>query len=134
MSATASQDDRVPQHRTGVSSAGQYQALETGLSDAPSARSLSMMRQAFGGLLANAEVSLSTDQQRSELERSINEAPLSDRPTSSFNEEKFSYDSVRESDDAGPDLEKFKFRRANIAQDAVASTEFFDYLIAIGGV
>jgi hypothetical protein len=90
-----------------------------------------MMHQAFGGLPAHLERSLSSrEEQRSEAEREVEETPSGDRAPNAFDEEKYSYDSVRESEDSKFALQKFKVRSEN----GTASTEFFDYLIAIGGV
>ena len=71
MSATASHHDNpVSAHDSRVVSIGQYGSTDPEPSAASSEHSLSMMRQAFGGLLANTERSMSSStDQRGELER-----------------------------------------------------------------
>jgi hypothetical protein len=129
MSATAPRDNHAVESRLKVGSAGKYHTPDTGPSATSSARSLSMMHQAFGGLLPNSKRSHSSnDQERSEVEHPV-VASRSDRAPNSFTEERYSYDSVRESENVEL-AHEFKNRRV----DGVASTEFFDYLIAIGGV
>jgi hypothetical protein len=87
-----------------------------------------MMHQAFGGLLAHSARSHASEQ-RSEGERQIEEDPRSERVPNAFDEERYSYDSVRESDE-----ERFALQRRIRSAHGTGTTEFFDYLIAIGGV
>lgn len=68
-------------------------------SDAPSAFSLSMMRQAFEGLVANTDSSLSSStEQRGELECASGESSPHGQQSKGFIEEKYSYGAVSESE------------------------------------
>lgn len=131
MPATAPQDNDAVELRSKVGFTGQSDTTDAGPSAAASTRSLSMMHQAFGGLLAHSARSHSSrTEERSDVERPKEEAPRSVRAPNAFGEERYSYDSVRESDDEGSALQKRNTRSAS----GTGSTEFFDYLIAIGGV
>jgi hypothetical protein len=100
---------------------------------ASSTLSLSMMREAFGGLRRNTERSLtSSTEQRYELERSENLAFGRNRVANAFKEESYSYNSVRESEDFESTMSES--RRNNASRSGVASTDFFNYLTAIGGL
>jgi hypothetical protein len=130
MPATAPRDDDAVELRSKVGSTGQSDTTDAGPS-ASRTPSLSVMHQAFGGLLAHSARWHSTStEQPSDGERSREESPRTDRVPNTFGEERYSYDSVRESDGDGFALQKRNVRSAS----GTGSTEFFDYLIAIGGV
>jgi hypothetical protein len=79
-------------------SIGQYAGTEYEPSAAPSAFSLSMMRQAFDGLLVYTETSLSSNtEQRDELEPPVDLRDGPDGQSRSFVEERYSYNAVNES-------------------------------------
>jgi hypothetical protein len=96
-----------------------------------------MMRQAFGGLRANTERSLtSSTEQRGELERPDEGVGRIGRAPNSFIEETYSYETARE---APTDISASAFEpgtsRAPISRiERTSSVEFFDYLTAIGGL
>jgi hypothetical protein len=100
MSATASHlGNPMSAHESRVVSIGQFGSTNIEPSGAPSALSLSMMRQAFGGLRVNTERSLSSStEQRGGLEREIEQSAQLCRQASAFAEERYSYDAVSESD------------------------------------
>jgi hypothetical protein len=124
-------------HESRVVSIGQHGSTDPEPSAASSEHSLSMMRQAFGGLLANTERSMSSrTDQRGELERPSDGESRLNRAPNAFHEEKYSYDAVRES---RTDISSSAFEPAISSAPAngfahVSSVEFFDYLTAIGGL
>jgi hypothetical protein len=100
MSATASHPDKpMSEHESRVVSIGQNGSAKSKPSAAPSTLSLSMMHQAFDGLLVYTETSWSSNaEQRDELERSDDAVDRLDRAPNAFVEEKYSYEAVSESD------------------------------------
>jgi hypothetical protein len=96
-----------------------------------------MMRRAFGGLRANTERSLSSStEQRGELERSSDGVDRFGRAPNAFIEEKYSYNSVSESDRGLVGATSFDSPSVHTASEKfrrIESTEFFEYLLAIGG-
>jgi hypothetical protein len=88
-----------------------------------------MMRQAFDGLRTNTERSLSSStEQRGELERPGVGVDRSGDAPNAFIEETYSYASVSESD--GVNATPFAMYQGI---SRIESTEFFNYLTAIGG-
>jgi hypothetical protein len=95
-----------------------------------------MMRQAFGGLRANTERSTSSTEQRGELERLNDGAERIDRTPNAFVEETYSFHSVAEAHRGLPDATSFDSRDATASSKRfirTESTEFYNYLLAIGG-
>jgi hypothetical protein len=138
MSATAShQHNPMSGHGSRVVPLGESGRAGSQLSAAPSELSLSMMRQAFGGLRANTERSLtSSTEQRGELERSDDGVSQIGRAPNSFIEETYSYQVAQESH---TDISASAFEpgpsSAPISRiERTSSVEFFDYLTAIGGL
>lgn len=138
MSATAPQPDNpMSAHESRVVSIGTYGSKDSEPSAAPSELSLSMMRQAFGGLRLSSERSLSSKtDQRGELERSHDGVGRNDRVPNAFVEEKYSYQVVQESrtDISSCAFESAVSRAPSHGFAHVSSVEFFDYLTAIGGL
>lgn len=105
-----------------------FRDQERGQSAAPSTLSLSMMREAFSGLRSNTEQSTSSTEQRDELELSD---PKQDRKPNAFEVENYSFHAVSESEGLGASSFSDKGAEGRITD--VGSTEFFNYLMAIGG-
>jgi hypothetical protein len=124
-------------HEPRVVSIDQHGSTDSEPSAASSKFSLSMMRQAFDGLLANTERSMSSStDQRGELERPRDGVNRPDRVPNAFAEEAYSFNSVSDSDDGRLTAVPFE---TSVVQgrpkkfSVVESTQFFDYLLAIGG-
>jgi hypothetical protein len=131
MHVTAPYDDDAVDLGSKVGSTGQSDIADAGPPAAASTRSLSMMHQAFGGLLTHSVGSNSpSSEPQGERARSVEDARRANRAPNAFGEERYSYESVRESDDNEFAVPKPDIRNAK----GTGSTEFFDYLIAIGGV
>ena len=132
-----SPDNPMSAHESRVVSIGQYGSTDSEPSAAPSALSLSMMRQAFGGLRVNTERSLSSStEQRGELERLYDGADRIDRAPNAFLEETYSFHSVDEAHVGLAATDSFDSRDATVSSrrfSRTESTEFFEYLLAIGG-
>lgn len=134
MSAAADSQSQSPEHHANRGSTGHVGATEAERSATPGSPSLAMIHRAFGGLLDSSRASRPPSSERhGEIERSLNDATRSDRPPNAFNEEAYSFSSVRESEDQVFPMEKFETRRPHASPDAVGSVKFFDYLTAIGG-
>lgn len=137
MSTASHPDNPMSAHESRVVSIGQHGSTDSEPSAASSEHSLSMMRQAFGGLLANTERSMpSRTDQRGELERQSDGDDRIRRAPNAFQEEKYSYDVVRES---RTDISSTAFESESTRAPAneiahTSSIEFFDYLTAIGGL
>jgi hypothetical protein len=119
----------------GVVSIGQNGSTESEPPVASIALSISMMRQAFGGLLANTERSGSSSRS-GDLERLGDGEDRLDRAPNAFAEETYSFSSVSDSDDGR--LVADPFEASAVCETSkkcslVESTQFFDYLLAIGG-
>lgn len=135
MSAAPGPQSQLPEYHTNRWSTGEVPVMGAERSAISVSPSLAMIHRAFGGLLDHSRSTHpSSSQRRTELERSLSVAPRSDRPPNAFNEETYTFSSVRESEDHVHPVEKFGSGRAHASPDAVGSIEFFDYLTAIGGI
>lgn len=94
-----------------------------------SAKALSAMRAAFGGLVSSA----GAPQPQGDSPRDENAPSTEQRPASSFAEETYSYVSVSESELHSTRTEGFKNNGPAGPSRLVETAEFFDYLAAIGG-
>jgi hypothetical protein len=98
MAAAASRPDNIESGcHSNASLVGQCVSAETGPPTASSAFSLSMMRRAFAGLLADPSAMSSMTEQRDELEFPVTSQDGLGRQPNSFVQEKYSFESVSES-------------------------------------
>jgi hypothetical protein len=135
MSATASfSDSSGPARRSNVGEAIQPGGAELANPAVLRTVSLSVIREAFDGLLANTERTL-----RSDTDHAVEHSELTSlegQVPNAFQEEAYSYRAVQESrtDISSSAFEPRIARESPRGIAQTSSVEFFDYLIAIGAV